>query len=221
MKNNPTAAVNWNRFWQIDHNPGQKLSWSKRRIINLLKPYVKSGARVIDAGCGSGFFSNHFNKNLMQVLALDYADSALALCRKNCSTQVRVEKFDLLHQSLGEHFGQNFNLVFSDGLLEHFSVKDQLILLRNFAEATTPGGRIINFVPNRFSPWQLIRPLLMPGIEETPFILKNLIRLHHLAGLRVIDAGGINVLPVSFSPEICLGKCFGMLLYTVSEVPDT
>ncbi len=153
----------------------------------------------------------------MEVMAIDYADSALQLCSQKCQNRVRIEKFDLLNQSIKENFGQNFDMVFSDGLLEHFSLKDQIFLLENFAAATKSGGLIVTIVPNRFSPWQLIRPFFMPGIEESPLTLKQLKQLNRLAGLKIVEAGGLNVLPTYFSPEAILGEYFGMLLYTISE----
>ncbi len=217
MNKSKDQACSWNNFWTRDHIPGNGVSWSKKRIISRLEPYLKRGTRVIDAGCGSGFFSHFFQRQGMDVLALDYSESALQLCRQKCDNKVRIEKFDLLNESLKSRFGQNFGLVFSDGLLEHFTFKDQICLLRNFAEATTPGGVVFTIVPNRFSPWQLVRPLFMPGIEESPLTLKKLIRLNHLAGLKIREAGGLNVLPIHFSPEASLGNFFGMLLFTASE----
>ena len=54
----------WNRFWsRRESQQFGEVSWSKRRILNVLDPYSRKGQSALDAGCGSGFFSNYFCKN--------------------------------------------------------------------------------------------------------------------------------------------------------------
>jgi SAM-dependent methyltransferase len=210
-------TTGWNNFWKTNHKDSISPSWSKKRIIEILLPFIKTGSKVIDAGCGSGFFSEFFQNNSLQVLALDTSEAALELCQNRCSDRLQTVKFDLLNQSISNKFGNEFDLVFSDGLLEHFSTVDQIRLLTNFASSTLAGGKIVTIVPNRFSPWQILRTFMMPGIKEVPFTLKKLIRINNLAGIKVCRAGGLNVLPTVFSPEKLLGSSLGMLLYTIGE----
>ncbi len=221
QKDNPNQTPGWNRFWSQHSTAGQKPGWAKKRIISVLNPYLQKHARVIDAGCGSGFFSHFFMQSDMQVIAIDNSPAALDLCRVRCNENTVFSSADLLNDNLADIFGNNNDLVFSDGLLEHFSPAHQIRILQNFAGATNPAGHIVTFVPNLFSPWQLIRPFVMPGILETPFTLKRLLRLHDAANLEVISSGGINVIPASFSPERLLGSYFGMLLYVVSRKKKT
>ena len=79
-----------------------------------------------------------------------------------------------------------------------------------------PGGHIVTFVPNRWSPWELIRPFFMPGIAEKPFVLNELLDLNRRNDLAIVESGGVNVLPYAVSPEM-MGPAFGMLLYTVAK----
>ena len=112
---------------------------------------------------------------------------------------------------------ERFDLIFTDGLLEHFSTKEQDAILQNFISVLAPGGVIVTVVPNRFSPWELIRPIFMPGIEEKPFTLRGLISLHKRNGMAILDQGGVNVIPFCFSPDRLLGGHCGMLLYCVAN----
>jgi len=207
---------NWNNFWEKSSGVATASSWSKRRIMAILSRHLEPGSKVIDAGCGSGFFSQFFAENGAEVLALDYSEKALELCQTRCQKKVKTVKFDLLQQSISGSFGNDFDLIFSDGLLEHFSFDQQKSILKNFSSALNHDGLLITFVPNLFSPWQVLRPFLMPGIEEKPFTLKKLIRLNELVQMRVCEANGINVIPAGFSPDRVFGKWFGMLLYTIS-----
>lgn len=208
----------WNHFWRRQPDAAfDRLSWSKKRILRVLDPFVRKGKRVLDAGSGSGFFSKYFCDQGMHVVSVDFSDRALEMTSRLTGDRTRILKHDLRSDDLGQALFEKFDLIFSDGLFEHFSPDDQNKILKNFSTLLDPDGIIVTFVPNRWSPWQLIRPLFMPGINETPFTLKGLIALKMQNGLRILESGGINCLPFSFSPDRLIGRCFGMLLYVVAK----
>lgn len=211
-------AQNWNYYWGLDQSKiFTKVSWSKKRIIRILDEYALKGKHALDAGCGSGFFSKYFCDKGMKVVALDYSDEALKITREKTQGQAKVVKENLVDVSLLNSLREKFDLIFTDGLLEHFSSNDQDKIFRNFSSVLNPSGVLVTFVPNVFSPWELIRPFYMPGIEEKPFTLKGLIDLNTRNHLKVIKKGGVNTLPFRFSPDRILGSGFGMLLYTISQ----
>lgn len=208
----------WNRFWS---RPGSQqfsqISWSKRRILNVLEPYAIDGKKALDAGCGSGFFSKYFCDRGMPTVAADYSDSALEMAKTITEGKSKLLKADFLNEPLDKKLNDRFDLIFSDGLLEHFSSGQQDTIIKNWDSVLSKDGVMVTFVPNRFSPWELIRPLYMPGIEETPFVLKELVNVHERNRLRVIQKGGVNTLPFRFSPDRWTGAAFGMLLYVVAR----
>ncbi len=208
----------WNQFWKKNvSNPSITPSWSKKRIIEILNPLIRKGNSALDAGCGSGFFSKYFLDSGMETFSLDYSDEALELTRKITNGKSRVMRHDVLDIELVKKIPQRFDLIFSDGLFEHFSADDQDAIMKNFYALLSKEGLLVTFVPNRWSPWELIRPFFMPGINETPFVLKSLVRLNKDGGLRILNSGGINVLPFAVSPDRICGSWFGMLLYTVAK----
>ncbi len=217
---NPTTS-NWDHFWRTSfRSPSQQLakpSWSKQRIIKIIAPYLIEGQRALDAGCGSGFFAKHFFDKKLHTTALDYSTQALNITQELTKGCVKTIQGDLLKDDLSKKLPKRFHLIFSDGLLEHFTSNEQDRIMQNFLSLLEPGGVVITFVPNRFSPWEIIRPLFMPGINETPFILKDLKNLNIRNGLHVVQSGGVNVLPFVFSPDKILGPLFGMLLFTVAK----
>jgi len=215
MSQDENQTANWNRFWSIS-GESDKLSWSKKRLIELLSPLLLNRKIVLDAGCGSGFFSKFFSEKNLEVYSVDNSDEALKLCRKTAGDKVRLKKLDLLKTPLHTSLNARFDLIFTDGLLEHFSPHLQLKILSNFRDSLSSHGIVVTVVPNKFSFWQIIRPFFMPGIIETPFTLRKLNLLHAKAGLSIFKSGGLNVLPIAFSPEKLLGKQLGMLLYTVA-----
>jgi len=211
-------SSDWNHFWGLNKT-GQltQVSWSKRRVMKILEPFIKEGGAALDAGCGSGFFSKYFCDQKMRTVSLDYSHKALEIARQMTEGRAKIIQHDLMVSHLEKKIEERFDVIFTDGLFEHFPQEDQDKIFNNFAALLSDQGVIITFVPNRWSPWQLIRPFFMPGIEETPFVLKGLVDLNQRNGLSVIDQGGVNTLPFAFSPETFLGKRFGMLLFTIAR----
>jgi 2-polyprenyl-3-methyl-5-hydroxy-6-metoxy-1,4-benzoquinol methylase len=206
----------WDEYWKsakVDNR-----SYSKQRIISILSKYVKKDMVVLDAGCGSGFFSSYFISRECKVYSLDWSENALEMTRRatknKCHNYLRR---NLLDANLGIEFKDYFDLVFTDGLFEHFSNREQTLIMNNFKKMVKKDGFIITFVPNLFSFWTLIRPVFMKNIKEKPFTLDDLARFIDRSNQQTTESGGINVLPIKYSPEI-LAKQFGMLLYAVTTI---
>lgn len=218
MKTIQTPQDNdWNRFWGRSQSQRfSKLSWSKQRILDVLKPFCQSGLFALDAGCGSGFFTKFFCDQKMTATALDYSENALQMAKEITHGEAKLIAADMVNDVLSDRLDHRFDVIFTDGLFEHFSIDDQDKIMRNLFSVLKPDGYIVTFVPNRWSPWELIRPFFMPGIEEKPFVLQGLIDLNRRNNLEVVRAGGVNVLPYRFSPEF-LGSAFGMLLFTIAR----
>lgn len=208
----PTAN-SWNNFWEVQsYDRLKKASFSKQRMMNLLGKYLKPGMRVLDAGCGSGFFSHYFIEQGCETYTLDYSEDALRLARELTENKsAGYLKEDLLDPLFATKYANSFDLIFSDGLFEHFVQKDQCRIMDNFVAAKSADGVIATFVPNLLTWWTPVRPFLMPGIEETPFTLDSLKNLHSESS--VVECGGINVVPFWLSPDRLLGGKFGMLIY--------
>lgn len=207
----------WNKFWTNNYKPlFTKISWTKRRMIKILDNYVKKDFKVLDAGCGSGFFSKYFLDKECRVWACDYSIEALNLTKEitenRCDSYIRK---DLLNENSWNDYRNFFDIVFSDGLLEHFNHAQQQIIIKNFISLKKREGIIITFVPNVFSWWRIVRPLLMPGIQEKPFTMNQLKLLH--SPLKIIKSGGINILPIRYSPDDILGSKLGMIIYVVAK----
>jgi cyclopropane fatty-acyl-phospholipid synthase-like methyltransferase len=208
-----TEKENWDQFWTSNtESRFTKKSWSKIRIMALLDEILKPGMKVLDAGCGSGFFSQYFITRDCEVYTLDYSDSALEVAKKKTANKSKAYlKENLLASDFGLRYANTFDIIFTDGLFEHFTKEDQDKILNNFKASKKNTGIITTFVPNKYSWWEIIRPLVMPGIHEEAFTLKQLKELHH--GLEILKEGGINVLPMRFSPDRSLGSALGMIVY--------
>jgi len=211
-------SEDWNQYWALDQTKRfTQVSWSKRRILHVLRKYVKKDGKALDAGCGSGFFSKFFCDEGMQTWALDFSEKALNMAQSITDGRCQLVQANLVDGTLSEKRHERFDVIFSDGLFEHFYQSDQDKIVLNLLSVLSETGALITFVPNRWSPWELIRPFYMPGIEEKPFILQELLNLNERNGMKVIERGGINTFPFPFSPDHLVGQFWGMLLFTVAR----
>ena len=211
------TASNWDGFWGRTKQSADGVSWSKKRIIKTLDPFLSDQMHVLDAGCGSGFFSKFFCDRGLPTVSLDYSQMALDLTARCTANRSRVVRADLLAPAFPNLLQEKFDIIFSDGLFEHFSPDEQDIIVKNLLPLLTEEGLLVTFVPNRWSPWQLIRPFYMPGIKEDPFEYSGLLGLYARNGITSISSGGINTIPFRWSPDFLLGRYFGMLLFAIGK----
>lgn len=216
MQNLPQEK-NWNNFWRDNINSRfTRKSWSKIRMMTLLDKIVRKEMDILDAGSGSGFFSNYFISKGCNVYALDYSGDALEITKRLTNNKARAYlKEDLLDKSFGKRYKKKFDIIFTDGLFEHLASNDQKVIMDNFKKAKKDDGIVTTFVPNKYSWWEVIRPMFMPGIKEDPFTLGRLVKLHK--DLVIFKKGGINVLPIFLSPDNLLGSKLGMILFVFAK----
>ena len=147
---------------------------------------------------------------------MDYSEEALSTTKRITDNKCKMYvKGDILDREGLSNIGKRFDVIFTDGLLEHYSAEEQDRIIQNLKFIKKENGCMINFAPNRFSLWSLVRPFLM-RIQESPFTMSGFLSLHARNNLKLIAHGGISVLPFHISPEKLLGRRFGMLLYCVS-----
>jgi SAM-dependent methyltransferase len=199
------TRIKWEKYWTKKR---VKITINKKRIMNILESYVHG--RILDAGCGSGFFSKFFLEKGCEVFALDYSKQALLMTRR------LDQKINLIEASVFNTPFKNetFDFIFSDGLLEHYKNPEKILL--EFKRIVKTGGIILTFVPNKYSYWIFFKPLKLRGIKEYRFNLNEIISLHKNLGLRIVDSGGFSVFPSKISPEF-LGKHFGRILYVIAK----
>ncbi len=104
--------ADWEGVWKDGNklNPFGKLLFSRMKasVKNLLPSDVKT---VLDVGCGSGLTMSFFREFGCDVTGIDVSDSALKIS-DGIKMDARKMKFS----------DGSFDLVFSDGLLEHFKL---------------------------------------------------------------------------------------------------
>lgn len=105
---------------------------------------IKSDAKIIEMGCGTAYFSKWFLKNGFQkVFAFDYSKFLLDQLKDSGLYRILGDLHDVPLLS------NSFDLVFSDGVIEHFSdptpiLKELVRITRNHLVTLVPRKTFVN-----------------------------------------------------------------------------
>ena len=188
----PRAAQ---RFWHA----------AKLRIIDRKAP-PKAGARIADAGCGSGVIAAHLAASGAEVIGFDSNPAAVEYAtRAYSSPHLRfvLGPFELM--IVEGPFDQFYCLE----VVEHLYEEQAIGVLRLFARAAKPGAQLFVTTPNARSAWPLIEwtldrlqlvPTLAGEQHLTAFTRASLARALNAAGWQVEEMGTFNGLAPFLAP---------------------
>jgi 2-polyprenyl-3-methyl-5-hydroxy-6-metoxy-1,4-benzoquinol methylase len=180
----PRAAQ---RFWHA----------AKLRILERVAP-PRPGARIADAGCGSGVIASHLAKTAAHVVGFDANVAAISYATQTYgSDRVRFVLGPFERMTAEGPFDQIYCLE----VLEHLYYEQAIETLTVFARAARPGAQLFVTTPNARSAWPVIewtldRLQLVPTLDEeqhlTLFTRRMLRHAMAAAGWQVLELGTFN-----------------------------
>lgn len=141
--------VDWNFFWRRVKKHPLFLEFlyrvHLRKYTKVLKQIPLSAPDVLELGAGTGQASLHIEKMYGgHVTLVDNNPIAYELHKKLCNQHDRISY--IRKDFFNYHPGQYFDLVLSDGLLEHYSDKKEMVQFhQGFAKK---GGYVLIFALN-------------------------------------------------------------------------
>jgi SAM-dependent methyltransferase len=132
------------RIWSdLPDAPPERFEARREHLIAALE----SAWRVIDVGCGAGWFCEALQDAGFEVVGVDVAGEAIRRARERCpSVELAVVAEGRLPYAEG-----SFDAAWLGETLEH--VQDGITLLEEIHRVLKPGGRLIGTTPNH-GPWQ-------------------------------------------------------------------
>ena len=184
-------------------------------IFNELLTEDINGKLLLDAGCGTGWFSQRAFERGAIVTSMDLGDNLLNETAKKCNSK-RV-----IGSVLEIPFENNsFDIIISSEVIEH--VPNPLVAIKEMYRVLKPGGTLILTTPNKiwyFAIWIANTFKLRPyqGLENWSwyYSLKNDITR---IGFNIIDSKGTHLFPFihkSFYPILNITQKFSSILAPV------
>jgi len=198
----------WNRNWerQIQVNPKEILnSRFTQEGYNCLKNFInaKRDRLILEAGCGTGRFCCLLARDFpdSQVIGMDISPNSLKIANR-LKEYLHVQNVSFIMGNLFQmpYSDNYFDVVFNEGVIEHFSIDGQpnyVDAVYEMMRVTKRGGKVIVAVPNWYNfPHTLYKYFLKKlnkefeyGYEKS-FKHIELTRLFSELGLKDIEVGG-------------------------------
>jgi len=183
-----STLEHWESYWKGHQDLDRTYSTGGRLHREILADGPVAGKRVLEVGAGSGRDSIALARDGAVNVVLDYSPASLALVQQ----QARA-KGVVVHCVLADALRMPFrdgaiDVVFHQGLLEHF--RDPMPLLVENARVTARGGRTIVDVPQTFHLYTAMKQTLILFNAwfagwETQFTPAELEQLMRRAGFAV------------------------------------
>jgi SAM-dependent methyltransferase len=173
------AGEIWN--WE---SPAGKLRWARR--VKMLSKHLGAGMRVLELGCGTGYFTRELARSRADIVAIDVSPELLEIARTNCSG--RNVRYEIQNASALSYPDAVFDSVVGSSVLHHLEIEEAL---REIHRVLKAGGTIYFTEPNMLNPqiavqknvpW--VKRKLGDSPDETAFFRWPLRRLLEQTGYR-------------------------------------
>jgi ubiquinone/menaquinone biosynthesis C-methylase UbiE len=185
--------TNWTKYWRAYTYLEKLWIWRITRAYKeLLKNIKLKDVKILELGSGSGINSLTLAKifNAKEITLVDSNKKAIEISKnkfKNSNLSVRFLKRDINNLNLKE----GFDIVHSEGLIEHFYGKKRIEIFKKHVDFCKKGGIIIIFVPYKCIHYNLSRKILeklnMWMWNEKPFSREELRILSRQFNLKILN----------------------------------
>jgi 2-polyprenyl-3-methyl-5-hydroxy-6-metoxy-1,4-benzoquinol methylase len=157
------ASHNAGEIWNWE-TPAGKIRWDRR--VRMLTNSLKSGMKVLEIGCGTGFLTKEIVKKSVQLIAIDISEELIEVARKTIlDSNVEFIIENAYQMSFDD---QTFNAVIGSSVLHHLDVD---LALKEIYRVLTPGGYIAFTEPNMMNPQIALQkniPALKKALGDSP-----------------------------------------------------
>jgi len=182
----------WDEYWGVYNSSAEWDDQSEIIYRFIRREYTQDRMRVLEVGSGTGRISATIGRDGHDVYLVDMSPNAFRISRDIFSRLGQAGRFIRATAFQLPFLSRTFDLVWSAGLLEHFSHNQQRAIVNEMARITRARGRILVIVPNRRAiVYDLARRISMrlgtwPYGPEQPLCAEDLRSL----GFQHISSGG-------------------------------
>jgi SAM-dependent methyltransferase len=200
MSERQSTPGHWERYWAERAEIDDVYS-NEDRIGRQLEALPLEGRWCCEVGAGSGRDSLELARRGSRVVVLDYVRTSFQVIRQQADL-LGLVVYPVCADAQRMPFRDcTFDLVFHQGLLEHF--RDPMPLVRENARVTAPGGHLLVDVPQKFHVYTVAKhAMILLGRWfagwETEFTPAGLERILGRVGLVVVRTYGEWMVPGFF-----------------------
>jgi ubiquinone/menaquinone biosynthesis C-methylase UbiE len=151
------ASNNAGEIWNWS-TPAGKIRWKRR--VGMLTDSLQPGMKVLEIGCGTGFFTQEIIKKQVKLTAIDISPDLLEVAKTNIidpNLEFTIE--NAYQMSFGN---QTFDAVVGSSVLHHLDID---LALKEIFRVLKPGGFIAFTEPNMLNP-QIAMERNIPAIKK-------------------------------------------------------
>lgn len=175
------------KIWNWD-TPTGKIRLARR--VKMLTSHIKSDMRVLEIGCGEGYFTQHIAKTDAQIVAIDISPDLIDSAKSTVTSKnVTFEIENAYEMSFDD---ETFDTIVGSSTLHHLEIDSAL---KEFYRVLKPGGSIYFTEPNMLNPHIVLerkipalRKLTGVSPNETAFFrwsLRKIMRKHGFVNVKV------------------------------------
>lgn len=195
-KHTKRDTTDWTTHWRKNYG---NFAWKTGvwRITRAYKSLLKNvnlqnpNLKILELGSGSGINSLTMAKILKAkaITLVDYNELAIDISQqvlKNAAMHIKFLNNNILYLNLTE----KFDIVHSEGLIEHFYGKDRMLAFQKHVDFCKEGGFIIIFVPYKSIQYNVFKWLYARRgrwiWDEEPFSKQELYKLCKYFDLKIL-----------------------------------
>ncbi len=198
-----STRENWETFWDEKQETEEVYSNAGRVLRHLSRLTSLEGKKVLEIGAGTGRDSFPLVEHGATVYQLDYAENSLRILKRLADESkyaVNIVGGDTFCLPFRDG---TFDIIFHQGLLEHFRKPVAEQLLRENMRALKQGGLLLVDVPQRWHSYTIVKHTLIAVDKwfagwERSFSVGELKRLLKSLGLTPVYAYGEWMYPSFF-----------------------
>lgn len=210
------ASNNAGEIWNWD-TPAGRIRWDRR--VGMLTDSLGNNMKVLEIGCGTGFFTKEIVKKEVQLVAIDISPELVDLAKQNVvSDNVQF----IIENAYEMKFEDNtFDAIVGSSVLHHLDVD---AALKEFYRVLKPGGEMAFTEPNMMNPQIALQKNIPPlkkalgdSPDETAFFIWSIRKKLIKMGFTKVE-----IVPFDFlHPKIPKGMIKAVLPVTnfVEKVP--
>ncbi len=189
------VATDWDRYHKRVR-VSQRFLWTVwRAYTSLLSGFSFSKPiKIIELGCGTGYHTLQMTR-LYQVAKVTLVDANASVIRdtERRMSSLGCEKEFLLRDLFSLDLEERYDIVHSQGLLEHYTPEEQRQLIRLHRDLLAPGGIAIILVPTTSLTYRFWRGLLE---RLNQWIYSDEVALSREEFVRQLEDSGLEILKI-------------------------